>query len=147
MGLGIPALIEKPQISPLRFATHCRKTFPGKVRGTADPSASPDFLSRVVASVNCMWFSLGENHKSGAGQSCEVGKSGYARDDKGKGDGSIESRCWTEAFSAETAFRREVALSFVIPSEAKGSAVFSTVRSGAEWRDLRFPIGPRACVI
>jgi hypothetical protein len=34
------------------------KTFPGEVRGTADPSASPDFLSRVVASVNCMWFSL-----------------------------------------------------------------------------------------
>src|ERR1700735_3264169 len=26
---------------------------------TADPSASPDFLSRVAASVNCMWFSLG----------------------------------------------------------------------------------------
>ena len=40
--------------------------FPRKVRGTADPStarrdrsASPDFLSRVAASVNCMWFSLG----------------------------------------------------------------------------------------
>ncbi len=26
--------------------------------GTADPSASPDFLSRVAASVDCMWFSL-----------------------------------------------------------------------------------------
>src|SRR5271156_5386933 len=25
---------------------------------TADPSAPPDFLSRVVASVNSMWFSL-----------------------------------------------------------------------------------------
>ncbi len=30
---------------------------------TADPSASPDFLSRVVASVNCMWFSLGRTTK------------------------------------------------------------------------------------
>ena len=27
-------------------------------RRTAGPSASPDFLSRVAASVNCMWFSL-----------------------------------------------------------------------------------------
>jgi hypothetical protein len=26
---------------------------------TAGPSASPYFLSRVAASVNCMWFSLG----------------------------------------------------------------------------------------
>jgi hypothetical protein len=30
---------------------------------TADPSASPDFLSRVVASVNCVWFSLGRTTK------------------------------------------------------------------------------------
>src|ERR1700733_343485 len=27
-------------------------------RRTADPSASPDFLSTVAASVNCVWFSL-----------------------------------------------------------------------------------------
>src|ERR1700744_3573953 len=27
-------------------------------RRTADPSASPDFLSRVAASVGCLWFSL-----------------------------------------------------------------------------------------
>jgi hypothetical protein len=32
----------------------------GKPKGrTADPSASPDFLSRVAATVDCMWFSLG----------------------------------------------------------------------------------------
>jgi hypothetical protein len=32
----------------------------GKSEGrTADPSATPNFLSRVAASVNCMWFSLG----------------------------------------------------------------------------------------
>ena len=42
----------------------CRKTFPRKVRGTADPSATLRF----------------------------------GRDDKGEGDGSIKSRCWTEAF-------------------------------------------------
>src|ERR1700733_13269555 len=56
----------KGQISPLRYAGFplelgCfgRKTFPRKVRRTADPSASPDFLLRVAASVNGMWFSLG----------------------------------------------------------------------------------------
>src|SRR5882757_7985658 len=32
--------------------------FPREARGTADPSASPDFLSRIAASINCMWFSL-----------------------------------------------------------------------------------------
>jgi hypothetical protein len=30
----------------------------GEVRRTADPSATPDFLSRVVTSIKCMWFSL-----------------------------------------------------------------------------------------
>jgi hypothetical protein len=32
---------------------------PGEARGTADPSAPPDFLFRVAASVGCVWFSLG----------------------------------------------------------------------------------------
>jgi hypothetical protein len=39
-------------------ASSGEKTFPREVRGTADPSAPPDFLSRVAASVNYMWFSL-----------------------------------------------------------------------------------------
>jgi hypothetical protein len=39
-----------------------------------------------------------ENHISGAVESCDVGKSGYARDDKGKDNGSIKSGCRTEAF-------------------------------------------------
>jgi hypothetical protein len=54
-----------------------------KIRGTADRStarrdrsASPDFLSKVVASVNCIWFLFEENHKSGAGESCEAGGRG-----------------------------------------------------------------------
>ena len=50
-----------PKFSPSAANFHyaLSKTYPRKVRGTADPSASPDFPSRVAASVNCMWFSLG----------------------------------------------------------------------------------------
>jgi hypothetical protein len=32
---------------------------------TADPSPFPDFLSRVAASINYMWFSPWENHMRG----------------------------------------------------------------------------------
>jgi hypothetical protein len=85
---SIPRFQERsaePQVPPLRFApvgmTKERATvleewllnrgaFQIEVRGTADPStagrdrsASPDFLSRVEASVNCMWFSLGRTTK------------------------------------------------------------------------------------
>jgi hypothetical protein len=63
------------------------------------------FLSRVAASVDCMWFSLGEPHKWSAVRAVSR-KSGYARDDKGKGVGSIESGSWTEAFLAETTLHR-----------------------------------------
>jgi hypothetical protein len=35
-----------------------RKTFPGMVRRTADPSASPDFLLNLVALANFMRLSL-----------------------------------------------------------------------------------------
>ena len=47
---------------------------------------------------------------------------GFARDHKGKSDASLEGGCWTEATTLYGAF----ALSFVIPSEAEGSAVLST---------------------
>src|SRR5882672_8618148 len=60
----------------LHCATLCRKTFPGKVRGTADPSASPDFLSRVAASVSCVWFSLERTTSVVAGESSEAGNPG-----------------------------------------------------------------------
>jgi hypothetical protein len=50
--------------------------FPRKVRGTADPSPSPDFPSRVAASVNCMWFSLGRTTSVVAVESGEVGNPG-----------------------------------------------------------------------
>ena len=43
---------------------------------TADPSASPDFLSRVAASVNYMWFSLRRTTYVVAGESGEVGNPG-----------------------------------------------------------------------
>jgi hypothetical protein len=40
---------------------------------TAGPSATPDFLSRIAASVNRMWFSLGRTTYAVAGESGEVG--------------------------------------------------------------------------
>ena len=70
MGLGIPGLIEKLRN---RKSLRLSKTFPGKVRRTADPSAAPDFLSRVAASVNYMWFSLGRTTYVVAGESGEAG--------------------------------------------------------------------------
>jgi hypothetical protein len=49
----------------------------GKAEGrTADPSASPDLLSRVAASVDCMWFSLGRTNYLVASESGEVGNPG-----------------------------------------------------------------------
>src|SRR6202035_5286170 len=43
---------------------------------TADPSASPDFLSRVAASVSCVWFSLKRTTSGVAGESGDVGNPG-----------------------------------------------------------------------
>ena len=43
---------------------------------TADPSATPDFLSRVAASVNCMWFSSRRTTYVVPGESGEVGNPG-----------------------------------------------------------------------
>jgi len=54
------------------------------------------------------------------------------------------------AFHSETIFHKKVALSFVIPSEAEGSAVLRTLRgnvfleSAAQWRDLRFALASKA---
>jgi hypothetical protein len=55
-----------------------------------------------------------------------------ARDDKGKGLGSIESGCWAETFSPLTTLHTRVTLSFVIPSAAEGSAVPRTFTGNAE---------------
>jgi hypothetical protein len=49
---------------------------------TADPSASLDFLSRVAASVGCVWFSLKRTTSGVADESSAAGNSGFARDDK-----------------------------------------------------------------
>ena len=46
----------KPGFSRIKW--RCRITFPGMVRGTADPSASPDFLLKLVALANFMRLSL-----------------------------------------------------------------------------------------
>ena len=42
----------------VHYATLCRKTFPRKVRGTADPSAAPDFLLSPMGSAKLMRLSL-----------------------------------------------------------------------------------------
>jgi hypothetical protein len=66
---------KKPQISPQRCATLCRKTFPGKVRRTADPSAARrDRFASVPRHA------------------------GAKRDDKGEDNGSYRSGCRTKAF-------------------------------------------------
>jgi hypothetical protein len=55
---------------------------------------------------------------------------GFARDDKGKGDSSLESVCWAE----DMKMVGSAALPFVIPSEAEGSAVLHQVaRSISAW--------------
>src|ERR1700730_8580421 len=46
---------------------------------TADPSASPYFLSRVAASVSCVWFSLERTTSVVAGESSEAGNPGTLR--------------------------------------------------------------------
>ena len=64
----------------------CRRLWAGRSGAhewrTADPSAPPDFLLRVAASVSCVCFSLERTTSVVAGESGEVRKSGYARDDK-----------------------------------------------------------------
>jgi hypothetical protein len=50
---------------------------------------------------------------------------GFAQDDKGKGNGSIRSNCWTDEKTSRSGhnFHATTILPFVIPSEAEGSAV------------------------
>jgi hypothetical protein len=43
---------------------------------TADPSASPDFLSRVAASIGCVWFSLKRTTPGVADESSAAGNPG-----------------------------------------------------------------------
>jgi hypothetical protein len=64
---GIFNASAKPQISPLRLASVemtilWRDEIPRFQERSAElqiPRLPPDFLSRVAASVKCMWFSLG----------------------------------------------------------------------------------------
>jgi hypothetical protein len=73
-----------PQISPLRYApvemTNCWRDeilhFQERSAELQIPRLPPDFLSRVAASVNCMWFSLGRTTYVVAGESGEVGNPG-----------------------------------------------------------------------
>jgi hypothetical protein len=78
----------------------CHSGFPGVVRGTADPSASPDFLSRVAASVSCVWFSLERTTSVVAGESSEAGNPSTLGMTKRRGslqgEGSCRMKEWAE---------------------------------------------------
>ena len=62
-------------------------------RRTAGPSASPDFLSRVAASINCMWFSLGRTTYVVAGEIGEAGNPGTLGMTERRGSLRGEDRC------------------------------------------------------
>src|SRR5271156_3689506 len=51
----LPLLSSRAKPRDLQFHSHQPQR---QRKRTADPSPPPDFLSRVAASVNCMWFSL-----------------------------------------------------------------------------------------
>jgi hypothetical protein len=69
----------RPGISDgAQFESRC------SARETADPSAPPDFLSRVAASVNCVWLSLRRTTYTVAGESGEVGHPGTLGMAKGR---------------------------------------------------------------
>jgi hypothetical protein len=55
---------------------------------------------------------------------------------KVKADISRESGCWTEGVCAAIAFNGNAGVSFVIPSEAEGSAVFRTSLGNVFERDM-----------
>jgi hypothetical protein len=61
---------------------------------TADPSASPDFLSRVAASVSCVWFSLERTTSVVAGESSEAGNPSTLGMTKRRGSLQGEGSCW-----------------------------------------------------
>src|SRR5258708_1749117 len=52
---------------------------------TADPSAPPYFLSRVVTSISCVWFSLERTTSVVVGESSEAGNPGTLGMTKRKG--------------------------------------------------------------
>jgi hypothetical protein len=81
-GLNRPlkALVPLPgSLLEVKILLSSNSAFPREVRGTAGSSAPPDFLSRVAASVNCVWFSLRRTTCVVAGESGEVGNPGTLR--------------------------------------------------------------------
>jgi hypothetical protein len=94
-------------LSPQPASVLCRKTFPGMVRGTVDPSASLP-MNRFVSyakQAGCSWVRTSENPKDSAcfrkyplfiGFITSPAARSSARDDKGEGDASMERGCWTE---------------------------------------------------
>ena len=61
--------------------------------------ATPDFLLRLVALMSFMRLSLTKAaHVALSGAAKQEIRVRFGRDDKGEGDGSIKSGCWTEAF-------------------------------------------------
>jgi hypothetical protein len=88
--------IKKPEI---RYA-RSKKTFPGKVRRTADPSAALGMTKgTVVAGQRALFITLG---------------------------GPATTNIMKNALGPSTTFHITTTLSFVIPSAAEGSAVLRT---------------------
>jgi hypothetical protein len=128
-----------------RRSPHCaalsRKTFPRKVRGTADPSASLG-MTKERATVSREWLLDLQG-------SCVVPENAGSRSrnriviSTGVAVGLRPSQDEKKRLGTATVFYGAVALSFVIPGEAEGSAVPRTFRgnafleSEAQRRDLR----------
>jgi hypothetical protein len=123
-----------------KFVAWRDSAFPGEVRGTADPSAS---LGMTKESATLPW-------KSGCWTEgfLRLGSQGICYKKFVISTG-VAIDLWPtqgngKRLGPATTFYATVALSFVIPSEAEGSAVLRTFRgdvlpqSAALWRDLRF---------
>jgi hypothetical protein len=123
------------------FGTDSRKTYPGRVRGTADPSALPDFLSEVAAPVNSMWFSLRRTTCVVAGESGEVGNPGEPRDLRCARPGPAGPGLPLSIYRCSRLGHHSPV--FVIPSVAEGSAVLRTLRGNAE--ESQLARGSRRC--
>jgi hypothetical protein len=114
----------KPQISPLRCAL--------VEKHIQERSVELQIPRLPRISCRCCGFGqghvvlLGENHISGAGESCEVGNPGTLGMTKERVVGFLKVVAGPEvmsAFRSVTTLYAMAALSFVIPSEAEGSAV------------------------
>jgi hypothetical protein len=111
--------------------------------------APPDFLWNLLALAYLMRLSLRERRTRDLVQRCVAGNPG--RDDKGKGNGSIESRCLTEAlfqisgFLSHNAIPKEATLS---PLSSRGADLPAASQEWNERVDIEpLPTHERSCFV